>query len=539
MHRGRRSPDGAHLKVATSVPAFPSKLDFEGIVLRGEEAARRASLVSGPFHAEPLAYVVPRDARSLETLIRWAWKNEIGLIPRGSGTGMPGGNLGPHVIVELSDAFGAIRWLEPEGDRVRAGAGAVADAVDHEARRRNRFLPFLPSSSRWCRAGGMVSTNAAGARSFRYGQTSGWVEALEGYFAWGDRFRLEAGVGASAPPFAELHQALDAQLRRPNGSLPGWPRVRKNSSGYALDRFLPSGDPIQLLVGSEGTLAIVTDVEFRTAPVPEARALVRLGVGSPDELSALASGAAEVGATACEFFGRRFMEIGGLAAELGDLGALYALALVELSGSHEEVEEQIQALRRVSSPTWSWEATRDEEEIERLWAIRHAASPTIAREAERGRLSTQFIEDSVVPPLALGAYLEGLDRILEDVRFDAVVFGHAGDANVHVNPLLDRGEPDWLERARRALDQVADLVRALGGTLSGEHGDGRLRTPLLEVVWPEPLVRAFASVKLHLDPRGILNPGVIVPVPGQDPFDGFAPRPRAYPDNPEPGLPSD
>jgi FAD/FMN-containing dehydrogenase len=525
-----RSP-GAGLTGSSGTPPLPPfPRDFEGSVFHGEDAARHASLVSGPFHAEPPAYAVPGDRESLEVLLRWAWEDRIALIPRGAGTGMPGGNLGPYTIVELGEAFADIRWLDDDGDRVRVGAGAVAEVVDLEARRRGRFLPFLPSSARWCRVGGMVANNAAGARSFRYGAASRWVEALEGHFAWGEMFRVGMSGEPSPRPFADLHAALRPDLLDPDGTIPGWPAVRKNSSAYALDRFLPTGDAVQLLAGSEGTLAIVTDVELRTAPLPEERALVRLRLRSPEELTATALRAAEAGATACEFFGRRFLEIAGLADELGDgVGVPYALALLEVSGSPEEVNARLDALERTTGEAWDARVTRDEDDMARLWAIRHAASPTIAREAERGRLSTQFIEDSVVPPAALGAYLDGLDRILREARFDAIVFGHAGDANVHVNPLIDPTEPDWEKRARRALTEVADLVQSLGGTLSGEHGDGRLRAPLLGAVWPDSLVRIFERVKRGLDPRGILNPGVILPLPGQDPFEGFAPRLRAYP----------
>jgi FAD/FMN-containing dehydrogenase len=110
-----------------------------------------------------------------------------------------------------------------------------------------------------------------------------------------------------------------------------------------------------------------------------------------------------------------------------------------------------------------------------------------------------------------------------------VIFGHAGDGNVHVNPLVDVGSPDWLLRVRATLEAVVDLVAELGGTLSGEHGDGRLRAPFLGRIWGDAAVAAFRRVKGHFDPEGRLNPGVILPVEGQDPLEGLRPRPRSWP----------
>ncbi len=135
----------------------------------------------------------------------------------------------------------------------------------------------------------------------------------------------------------------------------------------------------------------------------------------------------------------------------------------------------------------------------------------------------QFIEDSVVPPARLPEYLRGLEPILAEEDTDAVVFGHAGDGNVHVNPLIDVGYPHWRDRVARILERTADLVAALGGTLSGEHGDGRIRGVFHERVWGSRLTDAFRSVKSSLDPAGIMNPGVIVPLPGQDPLEGLSP----------------
>jgi FAD/FMN-containing dehydrogenase len=441
---------------------------------------------------------------------------------------MPGGNLGPHLVLELGKGFDRVELLEPDASRVRAGAGAVAGVIDRTLRERGRYLPFLPSSAQWCRLGGMVGTNAGGARSLRHGATHRWVDAIEGFFASGEPFRVEREQAPSGP-FSSLRDRLSKSLPFADDAPRGWPNVRKNSSGYALDRFLPGGDAVELLVGSEGTLAVFTQVELRTAPLPEATGLALFVADSADELAAVAEVSRDVDATACEFFGRRFLELGGASDTLPDIvPQAWAVALVEVSGSEADVRERLARLETGGHPRARL-ATRDPAEIEGIWGVRHRASPAIAHGAPAGLVSTQFIEDSVVPPPALGRYLEGLERILADAVLDAVVFGHAGDANVHANVLLDLAEPDWLSRSRSVLDEVTELVRVLGGTLSGEHGDGRLRAPLLSRIWPSPIVKAFRVVKDALDPQGTLNPGVILPLKNQDPFEGFAPRPRAFP----------
>ncbi len=442
---------------------------------------------------------------------------------------MPGGNLGPGVIVETGPAFSAVEVLPGHRPRLRVGVGAVAAEVERVAASVGCTLPFLPSSAPWCTMGGIVANNAAGARSFRHGAVARSVRAVEGVFAWGEPFRLEGGA-LPPPPFDQLDRTIRSLL--PEG-LRGWPRVRKNASGYALDRFLGEEGATGLLVGSEGTLAFLTAIELEPSPIPPARALAVLPARDRAELLLLAREADRLGATTCEFLGRRFLELAGLHRdpELAGVAAdAEALVLLEASGDPGEVPERIEAFRRLGrSAGGVGLSSSDPDGVKRLWGLRHAASPTIAREAARGFVSTQFIEDCVVPPERLPAFLAALDETLARHRFDAVVFGHAGDANVHVNPLVDVGSGDWRERVRGTLDEVAGVVAELGGTLAGEHGDGRLRAPLLGQVWPEPLVAAFRSVKETLDPRGVLNPGVILPLPGQDPLDGLAPRPRSWP----------
>jgi FAD/FMN-containing dehydrogenase len=440
---------------------------------------------------------------------------------------MPGGNVGPEVVLDLKALDGISSVIPPGRESgeahglLSAGAGAVAADLRSRANGAGSDLPALPSSARWCTVGGILACNAAGARSFRYGAARAWVRAVEWVRADGRVERLQR-TRAVPPEWRSLSRRLLHGLPDP---LP-WPSVRKNSSGYALDAFLDSGDPVDLVVGSEGTLGVVTAATLEVSPPPECRAVLLLGVRDYAGLVEMALEAGTVPqVVACEYFGRRLVELGGLHLDprLHDLSLDRGMLLVEVAGTREAVA----AARRIVS---AWGDTGvlsadDPEGMEALWEFRHAASPTISQALEGGRRSIQFIEDSVVPVDRLGAYLAGLEDLLARHETDAVIFGHAGDGNLHVNPLVDLNHSRWRERVEGILSETVELVASLGGTLAGEHGDGRLRTSFLHRTFSPEVMAAFRRVKETFDPHGILNPGVKVSAASVEPLGGLGVAP--------------
>ena len=479
---------------------------------------------SGPFWHVPRAVLRPRDAEDVAHALGWAKREGVALVPRGGGTGMPGGNVAPEVVLDLSllDALEPPRASGDAGPTLRAGAGVTGERLRHAAEEAGLDLPALPSSARWCTVGGIAACNAAGARSFLHGAARTWITEIEWVRADGTRERLARGAKPGSD-WMSLLETLGASLPDP---LP-WPRVRKNSSGYALDAYDASGDPLDLAVGSEGTLGVITAAAVTPVPVPEARVVALVGVGSLRFLSSAAQAAADIpGVTACEYFGRRLVELGRLRQEalLEPLRLDAGFLLFELTGSRETVARGLGELEGLA---WGAGITvaRDPDTMKRLWGLRHAASPTIQRALSQGRRSTQFIEDSVVPVPRLGEYVQGLGEILARHETDAVVFGHAGDGNLHVNPLVDLSRGDWRDTVTHILEETVDLVASLGGTLAGEHGDGRLRTPFLDRIFHPSVVAAFRTVKERLDPAGTLNPAVIVPRTGADALAGLGAAP--------------
>ena len=481
---------------------------------------------SGPFWIPPSAVIRPRSEEDVAGTLAWASLAGVPLVPRGAGTGMPAGNVGPWVVLDLT-GLRHVLAADPELRTVRGSPGVVAAEAQRAAVATGLDLPGLPSSRAWCTLGGMVATNAAGARALRHGATREalhalrWVEA-DGTVHAADRTSGFDG-GRTPSRWQRLHDRLSTRF---HDGLP-WPGVAKNSSGYALDRWLPSADPLDLLAGSEGTLGIVTEVTLRLHDRDEAR---WVGVAGVPGLADLVHGsvlARELGANACEYFGAALVELGGLGSDprLSTLVSDAGMLLVEFGGEPDEVAGRIDEFR-----TWAVETggiVEAESEAARisLWDLRHEASPRIMRRVGEGRRSVQFIEDCVVPVEHLDEFVRRLDEITAAHRLPTVVFGHAGQGNLHVNPLVDPTDPDWRRTVAGVLDAVVDLVASLGGTLAGEHGDGRLRAPFLSRIYRPEVVEAFREVKTTLDPFGILNPGVILPAKGADPLAGLGAAP--------------
>ncbi|HYJ79267.1 MAG TPA: FAD-binding oxidoreductase [Longimicrobiaceae bacterium] len=509
---GRPSPDDA-------VPGFRGALhlDPEHRAAYGE--------ASGIVRVIPDAVAVPRDAEDVAALVRWAGLRGVPLVPRGAGTGMPGGNVGRGVAVDLAAGFRRVGAVDADARTARVAPGVTLAELNAAAEAHGLHFPVDPSSGERCTFGGMIANNSGGAHTVLYGATRAWVRSLDLVLADGTRVATTRGEAAPAPRLREIVGRIEAAVAPHRAEIEArWPRVRKNSSGYALREWLASGDALDLLVGSEGTLALVMGAELRLAPLPAARGLALLELTSLEAAGAAVERILELAPSACEMIDRTFIDLVRAGGE--DPGyplreGLEAILFVEMEGeSDDEVRRKLERLRgRVAGSAHRVSIAEDAAQRSRFWHVRHAASPLIARLAG-GRVSMQFIEDGVVPVARLADYVRLLRRVLAGHGLPAVIFGHAGDGNLHVNPLVDVTRPGWRDEVERVIAEVAEGVAALGGTLAGEHGDGRLRAPLLETIWGAELVACFRAVKEAFDPRGILNPGVILPLPGQRPLDG-------------------
>jgi FAD/FMN-containing dehydrogenase len=452
---------------------------------------------AGIYRIVPSAVAIPRHGDELRALVRWAAATGTPLVPRGAGSGMPGGNVGSGVVVDLSQGFPELA-LDPERRRARAGASVTWAAVNDAARPYGLRLPPDPSSGAFATCGGMVATNAAGPRSVRYGSVRRWVDALEIVGADGEARTIRRGQGPGA------RVDLKADGRRLIAE--HFPKTRKSSSGYALDRFAESGDELDLLVGSEGTLAIVTAVHWRLDPIPPDLAGAALGFSDLGALADAVPFLLSLNPSALELLDASFLRL------IPNAPIQAVLLLIEFERETAAAARGVvgDAVRGLKHQVAHVETAVDRAGLDRLWAVRRLASPALARLPATQR-SLQVIEDGCVPLEHLGDYIAGVRAIAEHRGVPVAIFGHAGDGHVHVNALPDVTRKGWEEALTLLFNDVSDVVLRLGGVPAGEHGAGRLRAGVLERVYGAELVALFRALKHAYDPRSILNPGVIIP----------------------------
>jgi FAD/FMN-containing dehydrogenase len=460
---------------------------------------------AGIYRVLPEAVAIPRDREELAALLRWATEQGRPLTLRGAGSGMPGGNVGRGIVVDMSRGFDTLE-IDPRRRRARAGASVTWAQVNLAAEHYGLRLPPDPASGAFATCGGMASTNAAGPHTVRYGSARRWITGVEMVGSDGECRWIRRG-----DDHARFQPAPEA-LRL---AVAAFPRTRKNSSGYALDAFAETGDEVDLLIGAEGTLGALIAVEWQLDPIPPEAAGVALGFADLNALGEAVPFLLTLDPSAVELLDRTLLGL----VEDSTTGSrdtmppgIECLLLVEFerpsaAAARGAVGDAVRGLKHLTVHVDTAVARSD---LDRLWSIRRRASPALARLPETRR-SLQLVEDGCVPVERLASYILGLRLASERHETPVVIFGHAGDAHMHVNALPDLSRPAWQPSLQGLFDDVTGLLLELGGTASGEHGDGRLRAGVLERFFGPEALALFGDLKRTYDPRSLLNPGVILP----------------------------
>ena len=426
-------------------------------------------------HALPDAVIWAQGHDQVREVVRVCLEHRIPLIARGRGTGTTGASVPIHGGVVLSfERMQRILEVNPD-DRLMVVEPGVSNAQVQEAARAHGFFwPPDPTSSAFCTVGGNLACNSAGPRAVKYGTVRENVLGL----------RAVTGAG----------QELCTGTRTTKGVV-----------GYDLTR---------LLIGSEGTLALITEATLKLTPLPEA---VRTARALYADMQSAALAVARIMAqplTPCalEFMDGAALDMirGHTALELP--ASARAMLMIEVDGPLSCLEPAIGSIRQAAAVDGllEWREASGPQEVAALWAMRKALSPALRKVAPK-----KINEDVVVPVSRIPELIAGLERLSLEHAIPIINFGHAGNGNIHVNLLLDPDAPGELERAHACLDQVFALVLALGGTLSGEHGVGLEKRDFIARELDAAAIELMHGIKRLFDPAGILNADKTLPLPAQ------------------------
>jgi FAD/FMN-containing dehydrogenase len=478
-------------------------------VLTSEADLETLSSDSGIIKIRPTAGYVADTEAEVESVLELAGNSGGSVTPRGAGTSIPSQSVGRGSVLLQGRSVATVL----PGGRVKCEPALVKGDLNKLLEPAGRWMPVDPSSYLTCTVGGMVANNSSGVRTPVYGSTIEYVEGLRAVIP---------GEGARSLMAVPIEQALsgDSVTRRVAKLLvENWktiigeqPRVTKNSSGYRLEKVLHDEvcDLPKLLVGSEGTLGVLTEITFATRVKAGSRILLIVEVGL-DELDALVSLFRGHGPTAVELVDKSVFRRTGKeerVAKYSRTGGEYLL-FSEFEGAEELLQEKMEEIAGSKVGGFEPITLTSPSDVREAWEVRNETL-TLALEIREGqRILVPGVEDLVVPTERLGDLVRLLKDQFERRGLGYISYGHAWDANLHARPLLDPSLPSERRMLEEIMEESFEAVWKIGGSMTGEHGDGMLRAPYVARQYPNSY-EIMKQVREVFDPKGILNPGVKV-----------------------------
>ncbi|MGY2003501.1 FAD-binding and (Fe-S)-binding domain-containing protein [Blastococcus sp. SYSU DS1024] len=464
------------------------------------------------YRVLPRAVVRPRHPDEIVAALDVCRSLGVPLTARGAGTSIAGNAVGTGVVLDTSRYLSRVHEVDREAGTATVDPGVVQAALQTAARPYGlRFGPD-PSTHNRCTVGGMIGNNACGSRALGYGRTSDNVVGLDVVTGTGERLRLGPGTTPGEGVLADLHRLVAGDLATIRTELG---RFGRQVSGYSLEHLLPERgfDVARALVGSEGTLAVVLGATVRLVADAPVRGLVVLGYPSMADAADATPGLLPHEPTAVEGLDERIVQRlrDVPAAVVPDLPRGAGWLIVELTGdSVAEVEGKARGVLADAGAVDSMVVT-DPAHAAAIWRIREDGAG-LANRTSDGRPAHAGWEDAAVPVERLGDYLRGFEALLDGHGLQGVPYGHFGDGCLHVRIDFPFGVGDDGGRGayRSFVEDAARLVAGYGGSLSGEHGDGRARSALLPLMYSPAALSLFERVKAVFDPDDVLNPGVLV-----------------------------
>ena len=478
----------------------------------------RYSSDAGLTRIPPLAVAFPRTPEQAVAAFNLARAHGVPLTARGGGTSCASNAIGPGLVLDFSRHMNRVISIDPEACTATVEPGCVGSTLQAAAAKHGlRFGPD-PSSQNRATIAGMVANNACGPHATAWGRTSDNIVSLDCVDGQGRRFTATTDHDAALSDVPGLASLIDSNLAPIRTELG---RFKRQVSGYSLEHLTPEGgrNLAAMLTGTEGTLVLILSITVRLVPLPDAPVLAALGYGSMIEAADDVPALLAHSPLAVEGMDRRLVDV--VRAHKGP-GAVPALPegegwlLVEVGAPGEDVTASLERARALCADSAAIDTVvyPPGAQASALWRIRADGAGLGGRTPPDGagggdQQAWPGFEDAAVPPENLGAYLRDFTALMEEFDIDGLLYGHFGDGCVHVRLAMPLDTPEGVAHSRAFLQSAARICAAHGGSVSGEHGDGRARGELLRFMYSPEMLDLFARVKHVFDPDNLLNPGVL------------------------------
>jgi FAD/FMN-containing dehydrogenase len=523
---------------------------FKGDLDNSDEQREFYSHDASLFELKPQIIGFPKDATDVTNVVRFVAANkatspELSIVPRGRGTDMSGAAIGQSVVLDFSKYMNQLHEVTPQSARVQPGM--MFRDFDVETLKHNALLPSYPASRDLASVGGMASNNSGGEKSLEYGKTDNYVTEVTVVLADGNEYKIRPLTREELNTkmnqgdyegtlYARTFELLETHYDEIQAAKP---KVSKDSTGYHLwnvwNRDTGIFDLTKLFVGAQGTLGIITDIQFSLVPRRAHSGLLILFLKNTNELGELIPKVLESKPATFESFDDQtlwlcirfmpsFLKLLGPVRFIKLLFSLITtgvqllrgvpklILMVEFNGdSEEEVREKVKTLHaslkgyRARYEINGFEEAPTEGASEKFWIMRRY-SFQILRSKVKDKHTAPYIDDFIVPPEHLPEFLPKLQQIIKKYKLFATIAGHMGDGNFHVIPLMKIEDPKERAKLQPSQKEVNELVLQYGGSLSGEHNDGMVRGPWLEQMYGPSMLGHFKDIKQLYDPQNIFNP---------------------------------
>lgn len=517
--------------------------NFKGEVRTDQETLKKHSRDASVFEITPQAVVVPKDSKDIQDLVKFVNQHKkenptLSLTPRAAGTDMSGGTLTESLSVSMQN-FNTVKEIGK--DYAVTEPGVLYRNFEKEILKHDLMYPPYTSSRNLCTVGGMVANNSAGEKSLQYGKAKDFVLELKVVLADGNEYKFkriskaELEKKASEDTFeGKLYKKIWKLLDKNKAIIEkSRPTVSKDSTGYNIwdtwdgETF----DMTKLITGSQGTLGIVTEIKFRVLPEINKKGLLVIYMKNFNFLPQIVQTVLKHKPISFESFDHHTLKLGlkyfyGFKKTLrtnffGVLKAYFPemlniarngmpqmILLVEyeeedLKSINEKIRSLTQELKQF--PNVYTKSTQNQKQRDKFWALRRE-SFNLLRQRVKGMNAAPFIDDTCVDPSALPEVFPKLYEILDKSGLVYTIAGHIGDGNFHIIPLMDLSKKEERDKIYKVADKVFDLILSYGGSISGEHNDGIIRSPYLRQVYGDSVYEIFKEVKEAFDPENIFNP---------------------------------